>query len=150
MYNPEFPAGDRTAPAPAIGRTLRIASQSIGLALVLIGAFYAWSVLAASLRFARGSEDLDTALEGMAQKVNLANATLPVGEEKVPIGRSAGAILLVLWYLVTGWLALKLVAVGGQLVLGLLAERREFLAAMKEFLVTLRAEGSAGGPRKSS
>jgi len=148
MWNPDLADGERTTSAQELARTLRVAGQAIGLALVLIGAYYAWSVIATGLRFAHGSDELEPALEATARQLNLDKATVPAGEEKIPIGRAAAGILLAVWYLVSGWLAIKLVAVGGQLVLGLLAERREFLAAMKEFLVTLRKEGTEGQPRK--
>jgi len=52
----------------------------------------------------------------MAKAVGLEDTTVIVGQNKIPIGRTVGCVLLISWYQITAWVALKLVAAGGQLV----------------------------------
>jgi hypothetical protein len=150
LLNSDPAGGDGPAPSQTLGRALRIASQVIGLVLILAGAYYALWVLATGVSVVRDPGELTSALTALAKAVNLEEAAVPTGDGKVPIGRVVSGVLLLLWYLLSAWVALMLVRGGGQLVLGVVAERREFLAAMKEFLVTLRAEASEGQPRKPS
>lgn len=44
------------------------------------------------------------------------------------------------------WMCCKVIGVGGQLALGVISERREFLQAMKEFLITARQQGTGSKP----
>jgi hypothetical protein len=148
LSNPDLAGEDPPASGQALGRTLRIASQAIGLVLILAGAYYALWVLAAGISIARDPGELAPALTAMTKTLNLEEAAVPAGESKIPIGRAVSSVVVLLWYLLSTLVALKLVGAGGRLALGVIAERREFLAAMKEFLVTLRAEGTEGQPRK--
>jgi hypothetical protein len=146
--NPDGVEDDSTAPTQTLGRALRIASQVIGMILIVAGSYYALWVASAALSVAREPGDLTPALTALAKALNLEEAVVPSGESKVPIGRVVAGVLLLLWYLLSATVAIKLIGAGGRLVLGVIAERREFLAAMKEFLVTLRAEGTEGQPQK--
>jgi hypothetical protein len=134
--------GGSAGPSQTVGWGLRIASQVIGLILILAGAYYALWLVVTAVSYARNPAEMATAVESMAAVLNLQEAAVPVGETKIHIGRTVGGVLLAMWYLLTGAIALGLVSGGGKLVLGVIGERREFLAAMKEFLVTFRTEGA--------
>jgi hypothetical protein len=149
-YNIDYPdpsSGEGGLSQPS-GKVLRMIGQAVGLVLLLLGAFYGWSVLAATISALRDPAGLGPTLAAMATTLEMEGVTLPLGESKVPIGRTVAGVLLLLWYMLSAWVAMQLVNFGGRLVLGVIAERREFLAAMKEFLVTLRKEGSEGQHQK--
>jgi hypothetical protein len=148
---PHYPSGpDQAAPSDPFTRGLRIASQVTGLILVLAGAYYAVSILAAAIGFARNPGALEPALTAMAQTLNLTEATVSVGEDRVSLGRTVSAGFVLMWYLLSGWLAYLVMSAGGRLVLGVIGERREFLAAMREFLVSMRAQGAEQSSHKST
>jgi hypothetical protein len=69
MWNPDVADGERIAPAPDLDKTLRVVGQAIGLALVLVGAWYTWSVISTGMGFAQGSDELEPALEATARQL---------------------------------------------------------------------------------
>jgi F0F1-type ATP synthase membrane subunit c/vacuolar-type H+-ATPase subunit K len=123
---------DRPASAISAGNVMRIAGQVAGLVLIIAGGCYALLVVVAVLNIARDPSHMTTLLGTMAKAVGLEETTIVTGQNKIPIGRTVGCVLLIAWYQITAWIALKLVATGGQLVSNASAERREFLAAIKQ------------------
>jgi hypothetical protein len=133
-----------------LGTVFRLTSQAAGLLLIILGAYYALHIVADGIQAARNPADLEPAVEGMVRTLELEKANVPVQDEKVPLGRPVAFVALLLWYGLCALVALKLVGAGGRLVLGIVSERREFLAAMKEFLVTMRTEGSDSQAKKKN
>jgi hypothetical protein len=134
--------------AQPFATTLRIVSQVIGLGLILAGSWYALSIIATAIKIARQPSESEPALVEMAKTLKLEGATAPMGEGDIAVDRSASVVALLLWYLLSALISVLLINAGGRLVLGVVSERREFLSAMKEFLVTLRSDGS--GEHKST
>ena len=135
-------SGDASQSATGI---LRLASQLFGLALLLIGFYYGLSILTSVIGYIRDPEGLEAPAEKMAVVLNLSQATVPVGEQTLPVGRSAGMAALILWYLAAGWITLTVVSVGGRLMLASFNERREFYAATKEMMAAVRREQEMAG-----
>lgn len=127
----------------SLSARLRLAAQVVGIVLILVGAWYVVVILMDVLATARDPAALQPTASAMAQTLNLQDAHALVGEAQVPLGRSVATVVLLVWYVVSGWLAFKLIGAGGQLVLGAMAERRDFLATMRELLVSARSAGAS-------
>jgi hypothetical protein len=133
--------------AGTLGRRLRVVSQVLGLFLILVGAYFGIQVFLSVWRLLRSPADLEPALVGIMELLQMQHLAVPVGEEKVAVGRPVATGVLLLVHIVCAWIALAVLAAGGRLINGLVNERREFLAAMRAFLVTVREEGVTHKPK---
>jgi len=118
----------------------RLGSQVVGVVLLLIGAYYGLQVLVDVLGALRNPANLEPALAGMVQLLGVQDLAIPVQGEKVPVGKPAGVVVLVVWYLVCAWIALAVMSAGGKLATGPFSERRAFFAAVQEFLAAHREQ----------
>jgi len=123
-----------------LGRVFRITAQAVGLALVIVGVYYGVWILANSIEFAIDPVRLEARVTAMEKSLDLQGLVVPAGPQQIPVGRPAANLMLLVWYLVGAWMCFRIIAVGGQLAMGAVSERREFLQTMKEFLVTARQQ----------
>ena len=117
---------------------VRLGGQVFGLILIVVGAYYAVLILGACLSVLRDPGQTSSSVAAMTKTIGLDNAEVSSGKNQIPIGKASAAVLLLLWYQVAAWISLKLITIGGRMVLGVVSERREFLAAMKEFMISTR------------
>ena len=133
-----------TEPDRPFGGILRVVAQVIGLGMILVGCWYGVGVLSDVVHFLRDPASMEGSILATAKLLGLEQIEVKVpGSDAIPLGRTAGCIGVIVWQLLAGLLSLWLIAAGGRLVHGVINERREFLQAMREFLVTLRHEGVA-------
>src|SRR5262249_32862831 len=118
--------------------------QVIGLLLILVGSYFALSAIVTALGIIRDPAGMGPTLESMAKALGIEQVEIPAGEGKIPVGRLGPASLLPGWHAVVAQISVVLIGAGGKLVAGVFLERREFLGAMKEFLITVRSEGISG------
>src|SRR5262245_16766420 len=124
----------------ALGRFIRIVAQAVGLGLIVVGVCYGVWILENSVRFALDPARLEARVAAMEKSLDLTGLKVPAGQAQVPVGRPVASVLLLAWYLVGAWMCCKVIAVGGQLAMGVISERRELLTAMKEFFITARQQ----------
>jgi hypothetical protein len=117
---------------------LRITGQILGGILILIGMYFSVLILIACVGVLRDPGQTGTSVAAMSKIIGMEGAQVTSGKDHVQIGRAVAGVLLLLWYVVASSIALKLIAVGGRMITGVAAERREFLAAMKEFIIFVR------------
>ena len=117
---------------------VRVGGQILGVILVLIGAYFAVLILIACVGVLRDPARTGMSVATMSKTIGLEGVQITSGKDQVPIGRAAAGLLLLAWYMVASSISLKLISIGGRMVTGLVAERKEFLAAMKEFLIWTR------------
>ncbi len=146
MSNLDFDGGETGDSRPPTGSYLRAAAQVAGLALMGVGCYFAVVVALVGIAIARDPAGWEGPLEKMAKaaKVDQAEIQPPRGE-KIPIGRVTAAAIILLWYTIIAWIALGLIRAGGAIVMGGLAERKEFLAWLNRFLVKQQRRGEAPG-----
>ncbi len=118
VYTPGVTYEDRAAGPSVATRGFHLFGQLIGILLIVAGAYYALSVVSAGIHIIRQPGDLANALEPFAKTMNLEKAIVTVGKNDIPIGRAAAGIFLLMWYLMTTIIALKVVTAGGQLIMG--------------------------------
>ncbi len=127
---------------------LRWATRLLGFALIVIGLYGTINVFWAVGQAVRDPKTLVPAVASMVELMNFEALEFTINGEKLVLGRSAAVVVLLLWYVVWAWLALAVLGTGARLVFAVLKERREFLAAMKEFILAARLGGMSGGPTK--
>ncbi len=144
----EYPATEMTSsnvfgpsPASLIERCLRWGTQILGCALIVIGVYWAFHVFSVVLQAVRDPNSLQPAVTSMAQLIDAEQLVLTLGTEKIALGKPLAVAGLLPWYAIAAWIALAILTAGGKLVSAVSHERREFLAAMKEFLATTRPPG---------
>jgi hypothetical protein len=137
---------EQTPATITLGRAFRIITQAVGLGLIVVGVYYGVWILVNSIQFALDPARLEGRVAAMEKSLDLAGLKIPAGPNQVPVGRPVANVLLLAWYLVGAWICCKVIAVGGQLAMGVVSERREFLTAMKEFLITARQQSGADKP----
>ncbi len=126
----------------ALTHSLRVVGQLVGLALLLGGAYHAWSIAQFCLSCAQNPENLEEPVKQMSKVLALENGEVLVEGAHLRFGRILAGLSLIAWYGISAWIAVLLMGAGGKLVLGPISERREFLSAMREFLKALNREGN--------
>ncbi|MDX1965207.1 MAG: hypothetical protein SFX18_18830 [Pirellulales bacterium] len=124
-----------------INGIMRILVQVIGIALILIGCYLAISVCQTVLQIAFDPAAIEPAVTAMAKTLGVDNAQIKIDQETIRLGGLLGGTALFGWYFLGALLTITLVNAGARLVYGAHSERREMLAAMQEFLATVRQEG---------
>jgi hypothetical protein len=137
---------DQTPATITLARAFRIITQAVGLGLIVVGVYYGIWILVHSIQFAIDPARLEGRVAAMEKSLDLTGLKIPAGQDQIPVGRPVANVLLLAWYLVGAWICCKVIAVGGQLAMGAISERREFLTAMKEFLITARQQSGADKP----
>ena len=117
---------------------VRLGAQVFGAILVLIGTWFAVLILRSCIGVLEDPGQTATPVAAMSRVMGLEGVQIASGKDQIPIGRVAGEVLLVVWYLLASSIALKFVTIGGRMVMGVIAERREFLAATRELLAWTR------------
>jgi hypothetical protein len=137
---------EQTPATITLGRAFRIITQAVGLGLIIVGVYYGVWILVNSIQFAIDPARLEGRVAAMEKSLDLAGLKIPAGQAQIPVGRPVANVLLLAWCLVGAWICCRVIAVGGQLAMGAISERREFLTAMKEFLITARQQSGVDKP----
>jgi beta-lactamase regulating signal transducer with metallopeptidase domain len=111
-----------------------------GLILIVIGAGYICLVLSSAIRIIWNPNGLGPTLNGMAAALHLQDAAVMSGQAKIPIGHTVAFIALLLWYVLTSSIALKLIAVGNQLIAREKSDRMQMTGFMRDFAAAMRQQ----------
>lgn len=135
----------RPSLARQLGASLRWAIVGLGVVLISVGAYWAFHICSAMLQAVRDPASLEPAVTSMARLIDAEQLVLPGGEQRVAVGKMLTLGTLLSWYAVSAWIALAVLWTGAKLVLAVIQERRDFHAAVKEFLISVRHEGLLHG-----
>jgi hypothetical protein len=111
-----------------------------GLGLILIGGFYICLILAAAIRIIWNPAVLTPALGAMTRALDLQDAAVTITQSKIPIGHMVACIGLILWYVITSSIALRLIVVGGQLTRQDKTAQRQMIGFMRDFAAAVRQQ----------
>lgn len=142
--DPDFSLANPEADGPtAIRRSLepwlRIACQVIGIGMVLIGSYFLIVRFADVTRLIHSPEDLRSTVDGVGNLIHADRLDIPAKDRPpVPVGRILAFGFSLVLYIVCVWIAGLIVVTGAKLALGVVNERRELLAAMRELLMQAR------------
>ena len=131
---------DATEKTPSMESMLKLATQVLGLLLVLAGAYYVILILATGIRISRDPSELASSMDAWSKLLKLEGTTVQSGTSKIAIGPPAASAMVYLWYFLTGSIALSLIGAGAKLISGAMPEKEQFLAALKQFLQRFRNE----------
>lgn len=123
-----------------VGTWFRILVPCFGFLLMGVGAYWVWMIGSFCLAAAQDPKHLEAPIQAMESVLSLEGAEWKGEAGKVALSRLLAGLFLGIWYGLTGWIAVTLLAAGGRLALGVTNERREFLAAMREYLGALREQ----------
>jgi hypothetical protein len=117
---------------------VRLGAQVFGAILVLIGTWFAVLILRSCIGVLEDPGKTATPVASMSRVMGLEGVQIPVGKDQIPIGRTAGEVLLLVWYILASSIALKFVTIGGRMVVSVIAERKEVLAITRELMAQTR------------
>jgi len=126
------------------GNAMRITCQCIGLAIVLIGLYYALNMFFRAARIVNDPALLKEPLAKVEELIDAHLLEVNIGNKPVPFGKVSAMAILGIWFLICVWIPLSAVYVGGRIVAWNFDERRHIRMVLKEFLARTGSDVQPG------
>lgn len=129
---------DRADVLGSAAAVVRGVTRTIGIILVVIGAYYAIQLAGDALSYLRDPATMAPRLEGMMKALAIKSTEIKIGDATISFGRSLGGGMLGFWYFICGWVAFKLIAVGAHLSLAPTNDQRQLAYVLAQAIARNR------------